>query len=482
MHTAATIAREHLHDPKQAVDYYEQVLSLDPTASAALAEAVTLHRDAKDYVAIARLLEAQLAQAKKDGDKDRIVSLLDDLGDLHRTSLDDPEVAAEAYEAAEAFATSDARLEKLAAIYADHPEQLDRAVAAHSTLLRRDPYRIESYKALRHLYTAARRADSAWCLCQALSVLDLAEEEEREFYEAHHSPSVARAEAAADDAAWERLVHWDLDPLLTRIFALIQPTIVRVRTESLESRGYDAGQAIDCARHPDPAPQTLHYASGVLGVPTPVVFAERPATPPASQPASDDPYAILHTRPPAILLRGEGPEQVSQGLAFRAGRLLASFRPGFYVRHLVPTGTGLRAWLFAAIRLSVPQFPIVAELRGPVAEATQALLTDFRGVEKEHLASAVAKLLVTAQADKAGAGAIDLKKWVAAIDLSGDRAGLLLADDLQATTEGIRSTEADSSVLVKERMKDIVLFSVSEDYFTIRARLGINIEAPRSRR
>ena len=47
-------------------------------------------------------------------------------------------------------------------------------------------------------------------------------------------------------------------------------------------------------------------------------------------------------------------------MAFVAGRHLTYFRPGYYVRHLVPTGTGLKAWLFAAIKLSVPQFPVAA--------------------------------------------------------------------------------------------------------------------------
>ena len=34
-----------------------------------------------------------------------------------------------------------------------------------------------------------------------------------------------------------------------------------------------------------------------------------------------------------------------QSLAFLAGRHLTYFRPGYYMRHLVPTGTGLKACL-----------------------------------------------------------------------------------------------------------------------------------------
>src|SRR5262249_15313404 len=164
-------------------------------------------------------------------------------------------------------------------------------------------------------------------------------------------------------------------------------------------------------------------------------------------------------RTPAVVLGRAATESgiSNQAMAFYAGRHLASFRPGFYVRHLVPTGTGLKAWLFAAIKLTVPHFPIPPDVVGQVDEAIREMAADFGSVEKELLASAVSKLL------QAG-GALDLKKWVAAIDLTSDRVGLLLAHDLRTATEGIRGTEKDGSVAMKERMKDLVLFAVSEEY------------------
>jgi hypothetical protein len=149
---------------------------------------------------------------------------------------------------------------------------------------------------------------------------------------------------------------------------------------------------------------------------------------------------------------------------------MAYFRPGLYVRHLVPTGTGLKAWLFAAIKSCVPQFPVSADLQGQVNDAIAALTQDFQGPEKDKLGSIVSKLL------QAG-GALDLKKWVAAIDATADRVGFLLAHDLQLTTEVVRSGDDGSSVPVKERMKDIVLFAVSEEYFDLRKKLGIGIDA-----
>jgi hypothetical protein len=155
-------------------------------------------------------------------------------------------------------------------------------------------------------------------------------------------------------------------------------------------------------------------------------------------------------------------------MAFYAGRDLSAYRPGYYVRQLVPTGTGLKAWLFAAIKLTDPHLAVAVDVAGQVEDDLTAMADDFGGADKDLLASAVGKLR------KAG-GSLDLKRWVAAVDLSADRVGLLLAHDLQIATEAIRSTEKESSVPVKDRMREIVLFSVSEEYFALRRKLGIAV-------
>jgi hypothetical protein len=75
------------------------------------------------------------------------------------------------------------------------------------------------------------------------------------------------------------------------------------------------------------------------------------------------------------------------------------------------------------------------------------------------------------------AGAIDLKRWVAAVDLSADRAGFIIASDLELAQEMIKAAdEASAALPQKERLKELVLYSVSEQYFAVRRKLGINID------
>lgn len=465
MHTAATIASKHLGKVDQAIEFFAKVLELDPDNTKAIDEALELYRGKGKHDEVERLLKRQIEHAKTAADREKLVKVLDQLGELYQKHLNEPELAIDAFEAAQAFDPEDrARAEKLGELYALDPKQyLDKAVKSQTQILRRNPYRVESYKLLRKLFTDAKKADPAWCLCQALSVLRLAEPDEERFYKKHRSENAAPAQSAIDADGWDRLAHWDLDPLVTRIFAMIQPTIIRTRTQPIEAMGYDPRYAIDCSLHPYPVSQTLYYVGGVLGMPAPLVF---------QNPNDPGSLGMVHARTPAIVLGRAAFENqpATQSLAFVAGRHMAYFRPGFYVRHLVPTGTGLKAWLFAAIKLCVPQFPVSADLQGQVAEAMAAMAQDFHGPEKDKLASTVSKLL------QAG-GALDLKKWVASIDLTADRVGFLLAHDLQTSTEVIRATEDASSVPVKERMKDIVLFSVSEEYFALREQLTISVDA-----
>jgi hypothetical protein len=209
--------------------------------------------------------------------------------------------------------------------------------------------------------------------------------------------------------------------------------------------------------------QTINYAAGVLGLAPPITF---------QNPNDPSGISFLHAHTPGIVLGAAAlaAELPTQAAAFIAARHLTYYRPGLYIRHLVPTGTGLRAWLFAAIKLISPTFPVAAELMGPVKDNLAVIDATVVGPAREVLASAVTKLLQS--------GAIDLKKWVAGIDLSADRAGFIVANDLELCNEMIKAAdEASSAVQQKDRLKELTLFAVSEDYFAIRQKLGINIDA-----
>src|SRR5262249_28280560 len=151
---------------------------------------------------------------------------------------------------------------------------------------------------------------------------------------------------------------------------------------------------IDPASDEGQMAQTIYYAAGVLTIPVPAVYAK---------PDDDSGINFMHTSPPGLFLGAAalagGPPQP---LAFLAGSKLAYFRPGHYVREIVQTGTGLRAWLFAAIRTVNRDFPVARELEDTVKTYGAAIQQQLNAQNKELLTSLVSRML-------ANTGALDLK-------------------------------------------------------------------------
>ncbi len=465
--TAAIVTERQLKDPAEAAALYEKVVQADPSNDKALDEAIKLRSEQAYHPATERLLKLRLERAKASGDKPAQVDALDKLGDLHHRHMGMVDEAIAAYEAAQALDPEGRdRNEILANIYAsDASRFLDKAVKAQTAILKRNPYRAESFKLLRKLYTQSKRADAAWCVCQVLGNLNLAEPDEERFWKRHRAETAAPAQDRLSAEDWGSLLrHPDRDPLLTAIFATIEPAIIQSRGVTLESEGYAPHYAVDVALDPFAMTQTIYYACGVLGMEVPLVFHNRNL---------EAGLAFLHANQRGLVL-GRAALQAGdvppQALAFVAGQKLAFLQPGMYVRQLVSTGTGLKAWLFGAIKVISPNFPVAADLEGPVQQAIAAL-NQLHPRDKEQLASLVSRLLQ-------GGTAIDLKKWIAACDLTADRTGILLAHDLEVSLALIKASEDQSvSVTQKDRAKEAILFASSEDYFELRQKLGIAIDS-----
>jgi hypothetical protein len=219
---------------------------------------------------------------------------------------------------------------------------------------------------LRKLYTDARRADAAWCLCQVLHLLKLAEPEESRFFERGHSLEPAPAQTPLEENDWlEFVIHPSADPRVTEIFALIEPVVIAVRGQTLPALGYDPYMAVDLSQHPYPLPAMLFFAAGVMGMPLPPTFENH------HEPGG---LLYLNSNPPSIVMGLSALQQLPpQTAAFIAARQLANYRPGFLLRHVLPSIPMLKAWLFAAFKACSPHFPISAELEQPVLEGKAAL-------------------------------------------------------------------------------------------------------------
>jgi hypothetical protein len=74
-------------------------------------------------------------------------------------------------------------------------------------------------------------------------------------------------------------------------------------------------------------------------------------------------------------------------------------------------------------------------------------------------------------------GSTDVKKWAAAVELTGYRTGLLLCGDLTLAALMIsqEASQLGSMMTPKDKIKELVLYSISEDYFQARRAVGLQV-------
>ncbi len=462
--TAGMICVREIGDQQTGLSVFAQVMELDPSLTKALEESIAIYREQGDFESAERLLKEKMRAASHAKDTARLLEAFTSLGELYRDDMNRPDDAVDAFEAAHTIDPDNRRrLDVLGQLYASHAHTyFDKAIAAYTNILEHDPYRADAYTALRKLYTERKNPDGAWLLCQALSVLKLAAPDEERFFKRMRSEDPAYAQEVVTAEDWARfLTHPEQDPLLTDIFAIIEPAVVVSRGYDFEQLGYDPRNTISPEHHNYPVGQTLHYAAGVLDMPTPPTFEN-----------TNDPGGLvfLDTKVPSIsmglgVLNAHLPPQM---LAFICGHHLTYYRPGHFLRQLVGTGTGLKSWLFAAIKIISPTFPVAPDLEGAVSEAITTLQATLTPHAKDELARAVSKLLQASSA-------LDLKKWVTAVDYTADRVGLVLAHDLETAVEVVQGSEGDAPGASQRRLKELVLFAISPHYLQLRERLGINL-------
>src|SRR5690606_27188829 len=126
--------------------------------------------------------------------------------------------------------------------------------------------------------------------------------------------------------------------------------------------------------------------------------------------------------------------------------------------------------LFAAIRIVAPQTPAPREYTAQVQATAQSLGRYLQPIQLEALKVEVSRFL------KEGARA-NIKRWAQAVETTASRAGLLLAGDLEVAKRVIASErQIPGDLTPQERLKELMLFNVSDDYFKLRKQIGIDIK------
>ena len=118
----------------------------------------------------------------------------------------------------------------------------------------------------------------------------------------------------------------------------------------------------------------------------------------------------------------------------------------------------------------MPELDLKTYLSQRVAFVDAALERFLPPASRDRLIEVVSRLIQTSPA-------IDLKEWLVGVDLTADRVGLVVANDLKSVTDIIKTVEDPNAPPRDRRLQELILFAVDESFFSVRRRLGVNLES-----
>jgi tetratricopeptide (TPR) repeat protein len=465
--TIAQLYRDKMQDQDRAVEMFNEALDLNPgylEAFERINKILTAQKDWKQLERAFRKMLRRLSTANA-GNPDLEFNLWHNLGIIYRDRLNDINSAIEAFKMATRFKDEPVERQILAELY-ETTDQLEAAVGEHSQVLQKDPLRVDPYRALYKLALKMHDYDRAWCMCAALAFLHKADEEEQRFFEDYRPRGMIQVKSRLDNEQWvKNLFHKEENIFIGKIFEMVTPAAIVAKTQALAK----AKQlpALDRRFKQDPATSTVTFAktfgwaAQVLGIQLPDLYVR-----------NDVPGALVAvpSRPPASVagqsvLTGYTPQE----LTFIVGKHLSYYRGEHYIKNLFPTLGELKVVFFSAIKIIQPEFNVPPEMAQAVNMTASEFVKYMQPVERDSLRLVVQKFI------EDGAKA-DLKRWMQSVDVSGARAGLLLCADLEIAKKIIAAEpQLPGDLPPADKLKELIVFSVSEQYLALRKALGIAI-------
>ena len=464
-YTAAVIYRDEVRAADEALDFFNRALDEDAGQLKAFEAIDRICTQKRDWKNLERAYRKMIKRLPAEGEEGLKVMLWHNLGEIYRTRMRDFNSAIAAFEVATSLQPdNEQRHEILAELYVlSGPDYADKAINQHQTLIKRSPFKIESYKSLRQIYMDTKQYDKAWCLCATLAFLKKADPEEQQFYEQYKQRGFVRARARMTDEIWQRYIfHPDQDRYIGAIFASIAPSLSQMTARPHKQFGLKRKERRDLATDQLLFSKVFNYVTSVLNVIQAELYLQ-PERPAGLQMAhtTEVPSFVVG----ADLLQGR-PEKE---LAFAIAKQLSYLRPEHFLRNVLPAPSQLRTVFLAALQMCNPQFQV------PPAEAVEVQKI-IKYVRQRIHPGQLEQVALLVRKFAASKGEVNLNKWLTAVEMTVNRVGFLLCNDLEVAAKMVSTEPAAIGALPpKEKVKELVLYSISEEYFNVRAHLGLSI-------
>jgi hypothetical protein len=479
-----------------ALAYYDAVLELQGDVPEALAGAAELRAEAGDDDGALELLErwlradrnaiaaaelaarllskrqrwhdlATLYEFVLEGVSEPVaaVELALELWALCREKLGAPQQARSALLRAAELAPDDGRVRRPLLELEEQRGDSQAALRHLRALLRTEPGGAENFRTALRLLGDCAHPDAAWNAACALDVLGEADINESLLAHTHRPEGLLPAGGCVSEAHWqERLFSPERERFVDEMFAAIYDAIVEVGVETGRRKRrlirLDASTAYDPNASTATLAKTLLWSARLLGIQLPKlhVLADLRTA-----------FATAPIKEPTLLVskslgRGLGLSE----LAFLWSRQLAFLRPEHRPLVLFPSVSELASLLLAAFSLGGVSQLSFRKLEGDAKLFARSL--------KRHLSPEAHERLngVVPWFPRRDASARMLA-WARTVELAAGRAGLLAAGDLEVAVKTTRQFPLSGLVDVEDHVKDLLAYSVSEEYETLRRALGVAV-------
>ena len=468
LYTMAQLYRDKLEDQMRAVDLFNEALDLNPGYLEAFERINKILTSLKEWKQLERAYRKMLHRVAGKGNNDLEHSLWHALGLIYRDRLNDRNASIEAFRMASRLKPDDAQEHLILAELFEAGGQPDDAIASYFAMLKLDPLKIDPYRKLYHLELEKKAYDEAWCLASALAFMRKADQEENQFFEDYRPKGMPAVRGRLDNEQWVRnLFHEEENLYVGKIFEMIAAAALRAKIETLKAKKPPEMPVLDARFRQDPATSTVTlartfgWAAQVLGLPCPLLYVRSDVPGSLVAVANDQPTSVAGQ----TVLTGFS----TQDLLFIVGKHLAMYRGEHYIKTLFPTVTELTVLLFAGIKLVAPDTPSPPDIDKQIVATATTIRQYIQPMQIEGLRMVVKKFL--AEGAKA-----NVKRWVQTVEVTSARAGLLLCGDLEIAKKIIAAeSQQPGDLSAQDKLKELLLFSVSPQYHALRQALGITI-------
>jgi tetratricopeptide (TPR) repeat protein len=465
-YTMAQLYRDKIEDPDRAVELFNEALDLNPSLLEAFERINKVLTQEKNWKQLERNYRKMLHRIAGKGNVDLEFTLWHQLGLIYRDRIGEANSALEAFKMASSVKPEDTMERQILSELYEASERFDDAIKEQRYILETDPLRIDPYRALYRLYLHKQAYDEAWCVAAAMAFMRKAGAEEQQFFEDYRPQGMLGVRGRLGNEHWlKHVFHADENLYVSKIFEMIASAALQAKIAQLRAQNKLPVLNKKFKQEPQTSTvtfaKTFGWAAQVLGVAIPELYVRNdvpgsvvavPAMPPASVAGQ-------------TVLSGFTPQE----LAFICGKHLCSYRGEHYIRTLFPTQSELTIMMFAGVMIAAPSTPMPPDIAKQVQTTAHELAKYMEPVQLEGLRTVVKRFI------EEGAKA-NIKRWSQAVEITACRAGLLVSGDLEIAKKILSAEQTTPGDLAPaEKMKELLVFSVSEHYAALRKVLGIAI-------